>query len=66
VVMHMSLEAQSESRILMGFEYFCDKGGELTLVAKGHQAAAAMRQQNGRIVPVHFPDSMLEVLEQYV
>lgn len=65
VVMRMWLEAQSESRILMSFEYFCEKGGQLTLVAKGHQATAAMQNQNGRMVAVHYPASMLEVLEQY-
>jgi enediyne biosynthesis thioesterase len=65
VVMRMSLEAESESRILMGFEYYADKGDELILVCKGHQAAAAMRKENGSMIPVPFPDSMLEALDVY-
>ena len=66
VVMRMSLEAQSESRLLMSFEYFKEEADEsLTLVCKGTQATAAMREQNGTMVPVHYPDSMLEVFEEY-
>jgi len=65
VVMRMSLEAQGESRLMMNFEYFKEKGDELILVCKGHQATAAMRERNGQLVPAHFPDSMLEVFEQY-
>ncbi|WP_340200604.1 acyl-CoA thioesterase [Ascidiimonas sp. W6] len=66
VVMRMSLEAQSSSRLMMNFQYYKDEGnGSLTLVCKGHQATAAMREENGMMVPVHFPDSMLAALEEY-
>ncbi|MEM9820299.1 MAG: acyl-CoA thioesterase [Bacteroidota bacterium] len=66
VVMRMSLEAQSESRLLMSFEYYKEEINEtLTLVCKGTQATAAMREQNGKMIPVHYPDSMLEVFEEY-
>ncbi|WP_340064944.1 acyl-CoA thioesterase [Ascidiimonas aurantiaca] len=65
VVMRMSLEAQSESRLLMNFEYYREEEGKLTLVCKGHQATAAMREVDGKMVPVHFPDSMIEALETY-
>lgn len=65
VVMRMSLEAQSASRLMMNFEYFKEEEEELTLVCKGHQATAAMREENGAMVPVHFPDSMLEAIEAY-
>lgn len=66
VVMRMYLEAQSESRLLMSFEYFKEEeDGTLTHVCKGTQATAAMREQNGRMVPVHYPDSMLEVFEEF-
>lgn len=65
VVMRMSLEAQSASRLMMNFEYYKDEGGHLTLVCRGHQATAAMREENGVMVPVHFPDSMLEAIEEY-
>ncbi|MEL6863511.1 MAG: acyl-CoA thioesterase [Bacteroidota bacterium] len=66
VVMRMSLDAQSSSRLLMGFEYYKeDADGELTLVCKGSQATAAMREENGTMVPVHYPDAMLEVFEEY-
>jgi enediyne core biosynthesis thioesterase len=65
VVMRMYIEAQSESRILMRFEYFCEKDAKLTLVCKGHQAAAVMRNKNGVMVPTHFPDSMMEIITEY-
>jgi enediyne biosynthesis thioesterase len=65
VVMRMYIEAQSDSRVLMRFEYFCDKDDKLTLVCKGHQASAVMRNQNGIMVPTQFPDSMLEIITEY-
>ena len=65
VVMRMSLEAQSESRLLMNFNYYSEKEGQLTLVCKGTQATAAMKEQNGTMVPVRYPDSMMEVFEEY-
>jgi enediyne biosynthesis thioesterase len=65
VVMRMSLDKQAESRLLMNFEYYHNKAGVNTLVCKGHQATAAMRERNGELVPTHFPVSMLEVFETY-
>lgn len=65
VVMQMSLEAQGESRLLMNFDYFHDKGDTRILVCKGHQATAAMRMRNGQLVPARFPESMLEVFAEY-
>ena len=65
VIMRMTLEAQGESRMMMNFEYFKEEGKQQLLVCKGHQATAAMREKNGQLVPASFPESMLEVLEQY-
>ena len=65
VVMRMYMDAQSESRVMMRFEYYCDKDGELSLICKGHQATAVMRNQNGVMVPTHFPDSMMEIFMEY-
>ncbi|MBE7169194.1 MAG: acyl-CoA thioesterase [Williamsia sp.] len=65
VVMHMSLEAQGESRLMMNFDYYHQKGDKLILVCKGHQATAAMRMRDGQLVPAHFPESMLEVFQEY-
>ncbi len=65
VVMRMSLESQSASRLLMYFRYYKETGEELTLICEGSQATAAMREENGQMVPVPFPDSMFEVFEQY-
>ena len=65
VIMRMTLEAQGESRMMMNFEYFKEEGNQKLLVCKGHQATAAMRERNGQLVPAGFPESMLEVLEQY-
>lgn len=66
VVMHMSLESQSASRLLMTFEYYKQEPDKrLTLVCKGTQATAAMREVDGRVIPVSFPDSMFQVFEEY-
>ena len=65
VVMHMSLEAQGESRLMMNFDYYHQKGDQLILVCKGHQATAAMRMRGGQLVAAHFPESMLEVFQEY-
>ncbi len=65
VVMRMSLEAQSESRLLMHFKYYKEENEKLTLVCEGTQATAAMREENGEMVSVSFPESMFEVFEQY-
>ncbi len=66
VVMQMSLEAQSNSRLLMSFEYFKeDKNGERTLVCVGSQATAAMKEIDGQMVAVSYPDSMIELFEKY-
>jgi enediyne core biosynthesis thioesterase len=61
VVMRMYMETQSVSRILMRFEYYAEKDGKLQLVCKGHQATAAMRENNGMMVSTHFPDSMMDI-----
>ena len=65
VVMRMSLEAQSESRLMMNFDYYREEDKNLVLVCRGHQATAAMREVNGVMVPVHFPDTMLQAIEAY-
>jgi hypothetical protein len=51
---------------MMNFEYFKETGDEKILVCKGHQATAAMRERNGQLVAARFPESMLEIFEQYV
>ena len=66
VVMRMSLDAQSSSRLMMGFEYYREEAdGSLTLACRGHQATAAMRLRDGKMVAVSFPPAMLEVFEDY-
>jgi len=45
VVMHMSLNAQSSSRLIM--------------------ATAAMREVNGKMIAVSYPDSIFQVFEDY-
>lgn len=68
VIMRMALEAQNDSRLLMRFDYYREdeKEDKLVLVAKGHQAIAAMREKNGKMVPAHLPESLLEVFEHYL
>ena len=64
VVIRMFLEVQSESRLLMKFKYYKEEGNQLTLAAEGSQATAAMREINGKMIPVQFPESMLEVFSE--
>lgn len=66
VIMRMALESQSATRLLMTFDYYrLEADKKLTLVAKGTQATAAMRESAGKVVPVSFPDSMFQVFEEY-
>lgn len=66
VEMRMSLHAQSDSRMLMHFEYYRAKeDGTFELIARGSQATAAMREENGRMMPTHFPDSLYEVFDTF-
>ena len=67
VVMRMSLEAQSSNRLQMSFEYYKEEkdGEKLTLVCKGTQGAASMKVINGNMAPVSFPESMVQVLQDY-
>jgi len=65
VVMHMFLEAQSDSRLMMRFKYYKETDNELHLVCEGTQATAAMREINGKVSPVSFPKSMFEIFEEY-
>ncbi len=65
VIMHMSLEAQSENRLLMSFKYYKEENKELILVCEGTQATAAMKEINGKMVPVPYPESMFELFTQY-
>lgn len=66
VVMHMSLNAQSSSRLIMNFEYYKEEeDGSLVLACLGHQATAAMREVNGKMIAVSYPDSIFQVFEDY-
>ncbi|GAA3648179.1 acyl-CoA thioesterase [Flavivirga jejuensis] len=65
VVMHMFLEAQSPSRLLMHFKYYKEENEALVLVCEGTQATASMREENGKMVSVPFPESMFDVFEEY-
>lgn len=66
VVIRMSLDAQSVSRLLMGFKYYKEEeNGSLTIVATGTQATLAARMINGTIKAVPYPDAMIEVIEEY-
>ena len=65
VVMHMHLEAMTESRALMAFEYFRREPGRLHLVCRSHQSVASMRAVDGVLQPVPFPPSIIESIQQY-
>lgn len=66
VVMRMSLESMSASRLQMTFEYYKQEAdNSLILTCTGTQATAAMKQISGKVVPVSFPDSVFQVFEEY-
>ncbi|MBU2902973.1 acyl-CoA thioesterase [Maribacter dokdonensis] len=65
VVIRMSLEAQSEFRMMMNFEYYRSENEALHLVCKGHQSTTSMKLVDDVLTLVPFPKSMIDAVEQY-
>ena len=66
LVLRMSLEALTQSRISFLFEYWRQpsSGGE-ELVARGEQQVACMRRVGDQIEPIPVPPDLREALKQY-
>jgi enediyne biosynthesis thioesterase len=61
VSVRMSLGAMAQSRLTLSFEYW---RGE-TLIARGTQQVAAMRKENGAMIPAPLPAELREALKPY-
>jgi enediyne biosynthesis thioesterase len=65
VVIRMRLEALTQSRISLVFEYWRKTGESEHLVARGGQEVACMRKDGERLVPVPVPEPLREALRPY-
>lgn len=66
IIIRMRLGALTQSRVLMGFEYWRQAEGDEQLVAQGEQQIACMRREGERLVPTAIPASLRESLRQYI
>ena len=62
----MTLVAQAQNRLTMGFAYYRDRGGREELVARGLQQIACMRRDGGRMLPVPIPSELREALRPFL
>ena len=62
VIIRMRVVEMTQSRVTMAFDYIkVDKTGE-TLMAKGEQQIACLREQNGQMAATPIPHSMQQAL----
>jgi enediyne core biosynthesis thioesterase len=66
VIVRMRLEALTQSRVTMGFEYWrCGSDGGEELVARGEQQVACMLRDGDHMVAVPVPVSLRKALEPF-
>ena len=65
IVVRMSLGNVAQNRLLLEFEYWRPRGGEETLVARGHQQLAVMRRDGTKLNPAPIPDGLRAALAAY-
>ena len=65
IIIRMTLLSQAQNRLTMGFEYYRDRGGHETLVARGEQQIACMRREGVRTVPIPIPGELREALRPF-
>jgi enediyne biosynthesis thioesterase len=61
----MQLDAITQNRIAMLFEYWRRKGGNEELVARGAQQVACMSRDGASLVAAPLPSCVREALLQY-
>jgi enediyne biosynthesis thioesterase len=67
VVIRMSLEELTQSRMTMRFEYWRRRGESEELVARGvHQVACVRRSANGDVTAAVVPECLRKALNAYV
>jgi enediyne core biosynthesis thioesterase len=65
IVVRMHLESMVQNRIHMIFEYWLQKGGLDSLIARGAQQVACMRRDGAQLAPVAIPDELRMAIEEY-
>jgi len=66
VIVRMRLAETFQNRVRMAFDYFRrNADGAEELVARGEQEVAALRREDGRMVPVPLPPTLRAALAAY-
>lgn len=65
IAVRMSLGSVAQNRLLLEFEYWRSRGGEETLVARGHQQLAVMRRDGAKLTAAPIPDGLRTALAAY-
>jgi enediyne biosynthesis thioesterase len=66
LIIRMTLVAQAQNRLTMGFEYYRVHDGREELVARGEQQIACMRLEGSRMLPEAIPRELSDALRPYV
>lgn len=65
IIIRMRLEALTQSRVSMVFEYWRQSNGDEQIIARGEQQIACMRREGERLVATVVPDTLRAALQQY-
>jgi enediyne biosynthesis thioesterase len=65
ILMRMSIDAKSDTSLLMKFDYYKEENDRLNIVANGLQTIVAMKSINDKMVTVNLPHSLLSFMENY-
>jgi enediyne biosynthesis thioesterase len=65
ILMRMSIDAKSDTSLLMRFDYYKEENDKLNIVANGLQTIVAMKSINGKMTTVSLPHSLLSFMENY-
>jgi enediyne biosynthesis thioesterase len=66
LVIRMTLVAQAQNRLTMGFEYYRTRDGREELVARGEQQVACMVRDGAGMIPTAIPRELSEALRPYL
>ena len=64
VLIHMRLGEQRQNRMTLRFTYWRELEGQRTLIARGQQQVAAMRQAGKQMQPIPFPKPIMAALKR--
>jgi enediyne core biosynthesis thioesterase len=66
LVIRMTLVAQAQNRLTMGFAHYRRRDGREELVARGEQQVACMLRDGAGMVPAAIPRELSEALRPYL